>query len=149
MIAIVFGLVTAVLWATTLLGSAGAARLIGAWSTLAWVMLIGLAIAVPLVLLTGSSVNLTTGDLAALAVAGIANSGGLVLGYAALRRGKVGVVGPIIVGVIASAVSGYLAIAGLLKFVRTHSYDGFVVYRVLAGTTVLLLIATGVKSATF
>ncbi len=32
---------------------------------------------------------------------------------------------------------------------RTHSYDGFVVYRVLVGVGVLLLIATGVYEATF
>jgi undecaprenyl-diphosphatase len=74
----------------------------------------------------------------------------LFKGYSALQDGLPdGVVGPMIVGIIASAVSGYLAIAGLLKLVRTHSYDGFVVYRVLAGATVLLLIATGVRSATF
>jgi len=60
-----------------------------------------------------------------------------------------GVIGPIVVGIIASAVSGYLAIAGLLKLIRTHSYDGFVVYRVLAGVLVLLIIATGLRPATF
>jgi len=60
-----------------------------------------------------------------------------------------GVAGPIIVGTIASAISGYLAIAWLLALVRRHSYDAFVLYRVLAGLTVLTLIATGVRSATF
>ncbi len=60
-----------------------------------------------------------------------------------------GVVGPIIVGIIASAVSGYLAIAGLLRFVRTRSYDVFVVYRILAGLLVLAVIASGVREATF
>jgi undecaprenyl-diphosphatase len=71
-------------------------------------------------------------------------------GYEALTEGLPdGVVGPMIVGTIAAAVSGYLAIAGLLALVRTRSYDAFVVYRVLAGIFVLLLIATGVRSATF
>ena len=60
-----------------------------------------------------------------------------------------GVVGPMLIGVIASAVSGYLAIAGLLRFVRTRSYDVFVVYRLLIGVGVLLLIATGLRPATF
>jgi len=60
-----------------------------------------------------------------------------------------GVAGPMIVGTAAAAVSGYLAIAGLLALVRTRSYDPFVVYRVLAGIAVLLLIATGVRGATF
>ena len=60
-----------------------------------------------------------------------------------------GVAGPMIVGMVAAAASGYLAIAGLLALVRRHSYDGFVVYRILAGTAILLLIATGVRPATF
>ena len=60
-----------------------------------------------------------------------------------------GVAGPIIVGTIASAVSGYIAIAWLLRLVRTHSYRPFVLYRYFAGAGVLLLIATGVRSATF
>jgi drug/metabolite transporter (DMT)-like permease len=95
-IAIVGGLVTAVLWATTLLGSARAARLIGPWSTLAWVMLIGLGVAVPFVVLTGSTVTLTDRDVVNMTIAGVANSGGLLLGYAALRRGKVAAVGPVV-----------------------------------------------------
>jgi undecaprenyl-diphosphatase len=59
------------------------------------------------------------------------------------------VAGPIIVGTIASAISGYIAIAWLLRLVRTHSYRPFVIYRYFAGAGVLLLIATGVRSATF
>jgi len=71
-------------------------------------------------------------------------------GYKAVSEGLPdGVVGPMIVGTIAAAVSGYLAIAGLLALVRRHNYDVFVVYRVLIGVTVLLLIATGVLNATF
>lgn len=96
MIAIVGGLATAVLWATTLLGSARSARLIGSWSTLGWVMLIGLAVSVPLVIFTSPPVTLTEREIVLLTVAGIANSGGLLLVYTALRRGKVGVVGPIV-----------------------------------------------------
>jgi len=59
------------------------------------------------------------------------------------------VAGPLIVGTIAAAVSGYLAIAWLLRLVRTHSYRPFVIYRYAAGAFVLLLIATGVREATF
>jgi drug/metabolite transporter (DMT)-like permease len=95
-IAIVGGLATAVLWATTLLGSARSARLIGSWSTLGWVMLIGLAMSVPLVIVTSPPVDLTQTQLLLLTVAGIANSGGLLFVYTALQRGKVGVVGPIV-----------------------------------------------------
>ncbi len=74
----------------------------------------------------------------------------VVKAYGAITDGLPdGVIGPIIVGIIASAVSGYLAIAVLLRYVRTHSYDVFVIYRVLLGVFVLGLIATGVRDATF
>jgi undecaprenyl-diphosphatase len=74
----------------------------------------------------------------------------LFKGYRAVTEGLPdGVVGPMIVGTIAAAVSGYLAIAGLLALVRRHNYDVFVVYRVLLGITILGLIASGALSATF
>jgi undecaprenyl-diphosphatase len=60
-----------------------------------------------------------------------------------------GVVGPMIAGTIASAIASYAAIAGMLAYVRTHSFDVFVVYRVVIGIGVLVLIATGVREATF
>ncbi|MSO42090.1 MAG: undecaprenyl-diphosphatase UppP [Solirubrobacterales bacterium] len=59
------------------------------------------------------------------------------------------VAGPMIVGMVAAAVSGYLAIAFLLRIIRTHSYSPFVVYRIAVGIFVLGLISTGVRSATF
>jgi undecaprenyl-diphosphatase len=75
---------------------------------------------------------------------------GVVKAYGALIDGLPdGVVGPMIVGFLAAAVSGYLAIAGLLRYVRTHSYDVFVVYRVAVGIGILILIATGARAATF
>ena len=95
-IAIVGGLATAVLWATTLLGSARSARLIGSWSTLGWVMLVGLVGDRAARLFTSPPVQLTQYEILHLTAAGIANSGGLLLVYTALRRGKVGVVGPIV-----------------------------------------------------
>jgi drug/metabolite transporter (DMT)-like permease len=129
--AIVFGLVTAVLWAGTLLGSARSARLIGAWSTLAWVMLIGLVITLPLVL-AGPPVSLSTEDLLHLLLAGVGNTGGLLLVYTALRRGKVAVVGPI--------VSTEGAIGATLAILAGDP--------VTAGTIALLaLIAVGVAMA--
>ena len=70
--------------------------------------------------------------------------------YEAIRDGLPDdVAGPLVVGTIASAVSGYAAIAWLLRLVRTHSYRPFVLYRYAAGAFVLLLIATGIRSATF
>jgi undecaprenyl-diphosphatase len=60
-----------------------------------------------------------------------------------------GVAGPMVIGTIAAAVSGYLAIAFLLRIVRTHSYKPFVYYRFAAGAFVLLVIASGLRDATF
>ena len=60
-----------------------------------------------------------------------------------------GVAGPMVVGTIAAAVSGYLAIAFLLRLVRTSSYRPFVYYRYAAGAAILLVIATGLRPATF
>ncbi|MQA74262.1 MAG: undecaprenyl-diphosphatase UppP [Solirubrobacterales bacterium] len=74
----------------------------------------------------------------------------LLKGYQAIGDGLPdGVAGPMVAGVITSAVSGYLAIFWLLRFVRTRSYDVFVVYRVIVGVAVLAVIAAGVREATF
>ena len=60
-----------------------------------------------------------------------------------------GMAGPFTVGMIASAVSGLVAIWALLGYVRRHDYSVFVVYRLLAAAIVLLLIQTGVRDAGF
>jgi undecaprenyl-diphosphatase len=57
--------------------------------------------------------------------------------------------GPFVVGVLAAAASGLVAIVFLLGFVRRHTYAPFVVYRLIVAAIVLLLIATGVQSASF
>jgi drug/metabolite transporter (DMT)-like permease len=95
-LALLLGLVTACLWSSTLLGSARASRLIGSWSTLGWVMLVGIVVAAPAVLITAPAVTFTQADIAYLVTAGVSISIGLLLVYTALRRGKVAVVGPIV-----------------------------------------------------
>jgi undecaprenyl-diphosphatase len=60
-----------------------------------------------------------------------------------------GSAGPFVVGVLAAAVSGLVAISLLLGYVRRHNYTVFVVYRLVVAALVLLLIATGARSATF
>jgi len=60
-----------------------------------------------------------------------------------------GAAGPMLAGIVAAAISSYAAIAWMLAYVRRRSYDVFVAYRLIAAAIVLLLIATGVKSATF
>jgi undecaprenyl-diphosphatase len=51
------------------------------------------------------------------------------------------------VATIAAFVVGYAAIAWLLRFVTTHSYTPFVIYRIVLGAGTLLLVATGVIAA--
>jgi undecaprenyl-diphosphatase len=60
-----------------------------------------------------------------------------------------GMAGPFLVGSLASLASGITAISALLGYVRRHDYSLFVVYRVIAAAIVLLLIATGVRTAGF
>jgi undecaprenyl-diphosphatase len=48
----------------------------------------------------------------------------------------------VIVGVLASALSGWLAIAVLLRYVTRHSYGVFAAYRVVLGAAVLILFFT-------
>ena len=52
-----------------------------------------------------------------------------------------------ITGTVVAFVVGYASIAWLLRYVSTKSYTPFVVYRVLLGTGVLVLVATGVMNA--
>ena len=51
-----------------------------------------------------------------------------------------GISAPLIAGVVASAVSGWLAISVLLKYVARHSYDVFALYRLVVGAGVLALV---------
>ncbi|MGQ7296216.1 undecaprenyl-diphosphate phosphatase [Quadrisphaera sp. KR29] len=56
--------------------------------------------------------------------------------------------GPTLLATAVSFVVAYLTVDWLLKFIARHSYSLFIVYRVIAGTVVLLLVGTGVVSAT-
>jgi undecaprenyl-diphosphatase len=47
---------------------------------------------------------------------------------------------PLIVGVVASAVSGWLAISIVMRYVTRHSYGIFAAYRVALGVIVLLIL---------
>jgi undecaprenyl-diphosphatase len=57
--------------------------------------------------------------------------------------------GPFVVGVLAAAASGALAIVCLLGYLRRHDYSVFAVYRLLVALFAIALIATGVRDATF
>lgn len=132
MLAIVGGLGAAVAFATVTLCNSRSSRMIGPGQLLAWVMLIGLAITGPLVVLEGVPEGLD-GDAAVwLVVAGVGNVVGLLLAYAGLRIGKVGIVAPL--------VSTQGAIAALIAILAGE--------RVAAGTGALLaVIAVGIVLA--
>jgi undecaprenyl-diphosphatase len=44
---------------------------------------------------------------------------------------------------LVAAVSGYLSIAWLLRFLRTRTTFPFVIYRLLLGAALLIAVATG------
>jgi undecaprenyl-diphosphatase len=60
-----------------------------------------------------------------------------------------GSTGPFIVGTIAAAAVGLVAIDVLLGYVRRRDYSPFVVYRLAAALAIVLIIASGWRDSTF
>ncbi|KND25943.1 undecaprenyl-diphosphate phosphatase [Streptomyces acidiscabies] len=54
---------------------------------------------------------------------------------------------PLAVGTVVSFAVAYVSIAWLLKFVAKHSFNAFVVYRIIVGVLLFGLLATGALSA--
>jgi drug/metabolite transporter (DMT)-like permease len=109
-IPILGGLGAAICWSVSILCSSQSARLIGATSSLAWVMLVGGVITLPAIALAGP-VSLGTREIVLLAVSGASNVIGILFVLTALRSGKVSVVGPIsstegALGAIIAVVAG-------------------------------------------
>jgi undecaprenyl-diphosphatase len=52
-----------------------------------------------------------------------------------------GLTAPLLIGMISAAVSGWFAIAVVLRYVKRHSYGAFALYRVVLGASVLALAA--------
>lgn len=109
MIAIVAGLGAALCWASATLCAAQASRIIGAWSVLAWVMLIGLTITAPVAAFSGVPRDLHGTEVVWIVLAGAGNVAGLLLAYEAMRRGKVSIVAPI--SSTEGAIAALLAVA--------------------------------------
>jgi drug/metabolite transporter (DMT)-like permease len=124
-IALLGGLGAALAWGTGTFCSARSGRLIGAWSVVAWVMLVGLVANLVLIAVGPSPGSLGAADIAWMLVSGLGNVVGLILEYTALRLGKVGVVTPVtstegaIAAVLAVAAGEALGVApaGLLAVV--------------------------------
>jgi undecaprenyl-diphosphatase len=73
---------------------------------------------------------------------------GLYKGVDLARTGLHGQAGAFVAGMIASAVSGFVVIWGLLRYLRRHDFTVFLWYRVGVAALVLVLILTGVRAAT-
>jgi drug/metabolite transporter (DMT)-like permease len=107
MIAVLGGLSAAALFAAATVSASRGARMVGADSFVAGVMAVGLLIVFPLVAMGGKPAGLDTSSLGWLALSGTGNVAGLLLDYAALRVGKLGLVAPILAteGAIAALIS--------------------------------------------
>jgi len=132
MLAVLGGLGAALAFSVTTLLYARAARLLNPMVVTAWVMLFGLVVAGPLALARGIPAGLHGAALGWLGVAGVGNVTGLVLTNAALRTGKVGVVGPI--------VSTEGAIAAVIAIVAGEHLSA-------SSAVLLVVIAVGIVAA--
>jgi undecaprenyl-diphosphatase len=54
-----------------------------------------------------------------------------------------GLLTPMIVGVVTAGISGWFAVWGLLRLVRTRNFDPFVMYRVALAGLIVLVAAAG------
>lgn len=111
LVAVLGGLGAAVCFTVSALCASSSSQEIGAESTLAWVMLIGLVLVVPPAAALADPAQLSPAVLGLLAAAGVTNVAGLLVEYVAFRRGKVGVVTGIastegMVAALISAVAG-------------------------------------------
>ena len=52
---------------------------------------------------------------------------------------------PMIVGIVASGISGWLAMWGMIRLLRTRSFAPFVAYRLVVGLAILVLLATNFR----
>jgi drug/metabolite transporter (DMT)-like permease len=105
--AVLGGLGAALVFATATLCNSRSSRMIGPTALLGWIMGLGLLIIVVPVAGDGLPAGLDAESVGWMAVAGVGNVFGLLLAYAALRLGKVGLVAPIVStqGAIAAVIS--------------------------------------------
>jgi len=82
-----------------------------------------------------------------LALPIIAGAGGLKA-LDLVQHGFQGYGPQFLAGFLAAAISGFFVIWFLLRYLRTHDFLVFMVYRLAVAGVVLVLIATGVRSAT-
>ena len=136
-------------WGAGTLCSARSSRIIGAASVVAWVMLVGLVANLAVIAVGPTPGSLGAADIAWMLVAGFGNVAGLLLEYSALRRGKVGIVTPVIS--TEGAIAALLAVAAgeALGVARAVVLAVVALGIVLAGVTPGESRSDGHKSAAF
>lgn len=74
----------------------------------------------------------------------------VIAGAVVLKLGRLiadgipdGLLAPMIAGIVTSAISGWLAVWGTMRLIRTRSFAPFVAYRMFAGAVVLIVLAAG------
>jgi drug/metabolite transporter (DMT)-like permease len=124
MTAILGGLGAAALWAAATLCSSRSSRMLGSRVVLAWIMIVGVAVGLPIAVASPAPATVAPSTIALLLLAGSCYVIGLQLTYAALRVGKVSIVAPIVSteGAVAALVSVALgdpigSIAGVMLVV--------------------------------
>jgi drug/metabolite transporter (DMT)-like permease len=107
--AVVGGLLAALFFAGSTLGSARSTRMIGAMPALGGVLLVSAIVAAPIVLVTTAGSPVPTDAWLWLLLSGAGNVGGLLFEYVGLRTGKV--------GLVASLAAAEGAVAAVLSVV--------------------------------
>ena len=49
---------------------------------------------------------------------------------------------PMLIGIVTAGLSGWLAVAGLLRLIKTQTFNAFVIYRLAAGVAVVVIAAS-------
>jgi undecaprenyl-diphosphatase len=52
---------------------------------------------------------------------------------------------PMLVGIVTAGLSGWVAVWGTLRWVRSRTFLPFVIYRIALGVLILVLLASGVR----
>jgi len=119
-ISIVCGLGAALMFASNSLVSSRVVKIIGPWSVVAWVMLVGLVVTLPFAVVSGVPQSLNAENLGWLAAVGVGNVMGFGMASMAFRIGKVGIVAPVLAtqGALAAVIAALLgeSIAPIVAF---------------------------------
>ena len=104
---IIFGLLTAILFASSALGGSRAVRHISQFALVGWYCAIGLVMLLPMLIASGIPSTLSGENLLWWLVFGISNIAGAVVIFYAFRIGKVGLLAPVVAteGSIAAVIA--------------------------------------------